>query len=76
MKKYLYRIKNKINSEILTEIYRILSYGGTAVILSEGWDNILSLANTLGFSLQKKYSLSLKGLHPTIYIFKKSNNKS
>lgn len=62
---------NKINSEILTEIYRVLSYGGTAVILSEGWDNILPLANTLGFSLQKKYSLSLKGLHPTIYIFKK-----
>jgi hypothetical protein len=26
--------------------------------------------------LQKKYSLSLKGLHPTIYVFKKWNNKS
>ncbi|PKI13326.1 hypothetical protein CW743_06965 [Staphylococcus shinii] len=62
---------NKINSEILTEIYRVLSYEGTVVILSEGWNNIVSLANTLDFSLQKKYSLSLKGLHPTIYVFKK-----
>lgn len=62
---------NKINQAILTEIYRVLTHQGTTVILSEGWSKILQTAETLGFSLIESYNLSLKGLRPTIYVFKK-----
>ncbi|WP_404457175.1 methyltransferase domain-containing protein [Oceanobacillus kapialis] len=61
----------EINQAILTEIYRVLTHQGTVVILSEGWSEILQIAEILGFSLIDNYNLSLKGLHPTIYVFKK-----
>ncbi|MDT2797865.1 class I SAM-dependent methyltransferase [Enterococcus cecorum] len=61
----------EVNLAILTEIYRVLANEGTAVVLSEGWSKIVQEAKALGFSLIESYNLSLKGLHPTIYVFRK-----
>jgi tRNA (guanine6-N2)-methyltransferase len=63
----------EVNRAILSEIYRVLSYEGIAVVLSEGWSEILQWAKIQGFSLIESYNLSLKGLHPTIYVFKKES---
>ncbi|WP_166083249.1 methyltransferase [Erysipelothrix anatis] len=62
---------NEVNRGILTEISRVLTHGGTLVVLSESWDEILQVAESLDLLLLKSYPLSLKGLHPTIYVFKK-----
>lgn len=62
---------NEINQGILTEISRVLTHGGILVVLSENWDEILQVAESLDLLLLKSYILSFKGLHPTIYVFKK-----
>lgn len=60
----------KTNQAIVEEIYRILMPQGKAVILSNGWD-LLQKAEAIGFTLERKFDLSLKGLHPTLYVFHK-----
>nr|WP_175476098.1 methyltransferase domain-containing protein [Evansella caseinilytica] len=60
-----------INREIINEIARVLKEHGKAVILSEGWDEIVKVAQSSHLQILKSYPLSLKGLHPTIYVFEK-----
>lgn len=65
------RETNKINRAILIEISRVMKIQGKAVILSENWAEILQVAVSLHLRLIKAFPLSLKGLHPTIYVFEK-----
>lgn len=58
-----------VNRAILRESARILAPGGLAVLLSEGWDRIVAEAESCGLRLQAAYPLSLKGLHPVLYVF-------
>ncbi|SDD37659.1 23S rRNA G2445 N2-methylase RlmL [Paenibacillus sp. UNCCL117] len=70
------RETNEINRAILTEITRVMKTQGKAVILTENWDEILQVAASLHLRLLKSFPLSLKGLHPTIYVFEKVKHKS
>lgn len=45
-----------------------------AVVLSEGWKEILNEAGSLGFEVINTYPISLKGLVPTIFVLKKANS--
>ncbi|RAV14188.1 methyltransferase [Paenibacillus contaminans] len=68
---------NEINRAILIEITRVMKIQGKAIILTENWDEILQVAASLHLRLINAFPLSLKGLHPTIYVFErvKHNNK-
>lgn len=66
---------NENNRDILIEISRVLKVQGKAVILSENWDEILQVAASLRLRLIKVFPLSLKGLHPSIYVFEKVKQK-
>jgi 23S rRNA G2445 N2-methylase RlmL len=65
------RETNKMNQAILSEIDRVLKIQGKSVILTENWDDILQVAESLHLRLINTFPLSLKGLHPTIYVFEK-----
>ncbi|MBA4495169.1 TRM11 family SAM-dependent methyltransferase [Paenactinomyces guangxiensis] len=58
---------------VMKEISRILIPNGTAVILSESTHQILEEAERFGFSCLKSYPLSLKGLHPALFVLEKRN---
>ncbi|NOU92931.1 methyltransferase [Paenibacillus sp. LMG 31456] len=70
------RETNEINRAILIEITRVMKIQGKAVILTENWDEILQVAASLYLRLIKAFPLSLKGLHPTIYVFEKLKHKN
>jgi 23S rRNA G2445 N2-methylase RlmL len=65
------RETNEINRSILIEISRVMKIQGKVVILLENWAEILQVAASLHLRLIKAFPLSLKGLHPAIYVFKK-----
>jgi len=65
------RATNEINRAILIEISRVLKIQGKAVILAENWNEIVRIAAPVQLRLTKAFPLSLKGLHPTIYVFEK-----
>jgi len=65
------RETNENNRAIIIEITRVMKIQGKAVILAENWNEILQVAASLHLRLIKAFPLSLKGLHPTIYVFEK-----
>ena len=60
-----------LNRNIMKEISRVMKRNGKAVILSERGHQLQTEAERLGLFCSKSYPLSLKGLHPTLYIFTK-----
>jgi tRNA (guanine6-N2)-methyltransferase len=62
---------NEMNRQILYEITRVLVQQGIAVVLSENWDEIKQEAESMNLALIDTYPLSLKGLHPIIFVFQK-----
>lgn len=61
------------NHQMMNEIYRVLKPNGRAVILSESVNQLFGEAKRLGFSCLASYPLSLKGLHPTLFVFEKQD---
>ncbi|GAB2575472.1 methyltransferase domain-containing protein [Gracilibacillus alcaliphilus] len=59
------------NYHIMKEIYRVLKPSGRAVLLSESVDQLFTEARRLGLSSLASYPVSLKGLHPTVFVFEK-----
>lgn len=59
------------NHHVIKEICRIMKPSGKAVILSESGHHIITEAERLGFSCLESYPLSLKGLHPTLFVIEK-----
>ncbi|WP_175615952.1 EmtA family 23S rRNA (guanine(2470)) methyltransferase [Piscibacillus halophilus] len=61
------------NHHIMNEICRVLKPTGRAVILSESVNQLLGEAKRLGLLCLESYSLSLKGLNPTLFVFEKQD---
>lgn len=57
--------------DVMKEIERVLKPGGKAVILSEHGEQMTAEAGRMGWTRQKCFSLSLKGLHPVLQVFQK-----
>ncbi|WP_067836550.1 EmtA family 23S rRNA (guanine(2470)) methyltransferase [Amphibacillus sediminis] len=63
------------NHHTMTEVGRVLKLGGRAVILSESANQLLWEAKRLGLFCLKSYSLSLKGVNPTLFVFEKQDEQ-
>ncbi len=59
------------NHHIMNEICRVLKPNGRAVILSESVNQLFWEAKRLGLFCLESYSLSLKGVNPTLFVFEK-----
>ncbi|WP_052737927.1 EmtA family 23S rRNA (guanine(2470)) methyltransferase [Bacillus sp. SA1-12] len=59
------------NHHMMNEICRVLKPTGRAVILSESVNQLFWEAKRLGLFCLESYSLSLKGVHPTLFVFEK-----
>ncbi|MBT2217485.1 EmtA family 23S rRNA (guanine(2470)) methyltransferase [Virgibacillus dakarensis] len=59
------------NHHIMNEVCRVLKPNGRAVILSESVNQLVWEAKRLDLFCLESYSLSLKGLNPTLFVFEK-----
>ncbi|CAJ36493.1 methyltransferase domain-containing protein [Methanocella arvoryzae] len=58
--------------EFLAEAKRLLAPGGLMVLLTDQEEAITRAAESCGLHIEKRCTLSLHGLHPSIYLIKKS----